>query len=124
MLIANGCNVIGIDLDESRCELAKSFGAATICSRNTRDTVKEVLLLTDHIGADGVIISASTKSDQLIKNAAEMSRKRGRIVLLGVAGLNIDRSDFYEKELTFQVSCSYGPGRYDPQYEVVEMIIQ
>jgi threonine dehydrogenase-like Zn-dependent dehydrogenase len=69
------------------------------------------------VGADAVIITASTSSNQVIKDAALMSRKRGRIVLVGVVGLNIDRSDFYEKELTFQVSCSYGPGRYDETYE-------
>jgi predicted dehydrogenase len=72
---------------------------------------------TNGIGADGVIITASTQSDSVISQAAQMSRKRGRIILVGVIGLDIKRSDFYEKELSFQVSCSYGPGRYDDQYE-------
>ena len=72
---------------------------------------------TNHVGADAVIITASTKSNEVIKQAANMSRKRGRIVLVGVIGLELDRADFYEKELTFQVSCSYGPGRYDEEYE-------
>jgi predicted dehydrogenase len=72
---------------------------------------------TQGIGADGVIITASTKSDEIISQAARMSRKRGSIILIGVIGLNISRADFYEKELSFQVSCSYGPGRYDDDYE-------
>jgi len=79
--------------------------------------VKFVEQQTNSIGADGVIITASTKSNEIISQAAKMSRKRGRIILVGVIGLNINRSDFYEKELTFQVSCSYGPGRYDEDYE-------
>ena len=64
------------------------------------------------------MITASAKSNEIISQAAQMSRKRGRIVLIGVVGLNILRSDFYEKELSFQVSCSYGPGRYDNNYEL------
>ncbi len=69
------------------------------------------------IGADAVIITASSKSNDIISASAQMSRKRGRIVLVGVTGLDISRDDFYKKELTFQVSCSYGPGRYDDNYE-------
>ena len=68
-------------------------------------------------GVDGVIITASTPSDEPVHQAAQMCRKRGRIVLVGVTGLKLSRADFYEKELSFQVSCSYGPGRYDPGYE-------
>jgi predicted dehydrogenase len=68
-------------------------------------------------GVDAVIITAATDSDEPVQSAARMCRKRGRIVLVGVAGLNFSRADFYEKELSFQVSCSYGPGRYDPSYE-------
>ena len=66
---------------------------------------------------DAVIITASTKSNEPVHQAALMCRKRGRIVLVGVIGLELSRADFYEKELSFQVSCSYGPGRYDPSYE-------
>ncbi len=76
-----------------------------------------MLAQTDDIGADGVIITASSKTNDIIHQAAQMSRKRGRIVLVGVIGLDIQRADFYEKELSFQVSCSYGPGRYDDTYE-------
>ncbi|MFA6713588.1 MAG: Gfo/Idh/MocA family oxidoreductase, partial [Bacteroidales bacterium] len=81
------------------------------------DPVKFVLQATNEIGADGVIITASNKENEIIHQAAEMSRQRGRIILVGVIGLNILRDDFYKKELTFQVSCSYGPGRYDENYE-------
>jgi len=116
LLKANGCNVIGFDLDQSKCELANSWGIKTL-NPKTNDPVKSVLESTQNIGADGVLITASTKSNDVISQAAQMSRKRGRIVLVGVIGLNINRADFYEKELSFQVSCSYGPGRYDDRYE-------
>lgn len=116
LLKANGCNAIGLDLDKSKVEKARTFGITAVNS-STLDPMKFVEEQTDGIGADAVLITASTKSDTVIKQAAQMSRKRGRIVLVGVVGLDIDRSDFYEKELAFQVSCSYGPGRYDEEYE-------
>ncbi|GGG11446.1 oxidoreductase [Dokdonia pacifica] len=117
LLRANGCKVIGIDFDQSKLDLAKQWGIETINPGKGDDPVKTVLELTDNIGADGVIITASTKTNDVIAQAAQMSRKRGRIILVGVIGLDISRADFYEKELTFQVSCSYGPGRYDDNYE-------
>lgn len=117
LLRANGCKVIGIDFDQSKLDMAKQWGIATINPGKGDDPVKAVLELTDGIGADGVIITASTKTNDVIAQAAQMSRKRGRIILVGVIGLDISRADFYEKELTFQVSCSYGPGRYDDNYE-------
>jgi len=116
LLKANGCNVIGIDLDQSKCTLANNWRIKTL-NPKTNDPVKSVLESTQNIGADGVLITASTKSNDVISQAAQMSRKRGRIVLVGVIGLDINRADFYEKELSFQVSCSYGPGRYDDIYE-------
>ncbi|MAP80970.1 MAG: dehydrogenase [Aequorivita sp.] len=116
MLLANGCRVIGIDIDQSKLDLAKQWGVIPINPKQS-DVVKEVTELTDGIGADGVIITASAKTDAIISQAAQMSRKRGRIILVGVIGLNLSRAEFYEKELTFQVSCSYGPGRYDEDYE-------
>ena len=117
LLVANGCRVIGIDLDPNKIEIAKKKGIIAINPRDGADVVKSVTELTDNAGADGVIITASAKTDEIIADAAKMSRKRGRIILVGVIGLNISRADFYEKELTFQVSCSYGPGRYDDSYE-------
>lgn len=116
LLKANGCKVIGFDLDEKKLEIARSYGITAINS-GKQDPVKYIKEITDNVCADAVLITASTKSDAVIKQAANMSRKRGRIVLVGVIGLNIDRADFYEKELTFQVSSSYGPGRYDEEYE-------
>ncbi len=116
LLKANGCNVIGIDLDQAKCDLAERWRIKTI-NPKTQNTVKSVMEITQEIGVDSVLITASTKSNDVISQAAQMCRKQGRIVLVGVIGLKINRADFYEKELTFQVSCSYGPGRYDDQYE-------
>lgn len=116
LLKANGCKVVGFDLDEDKLKRAESYGITAVNS-GKQDPVRFMEDFTDQIGADAVIITASTKSNEVIKQAANMSRKRGRIVLVGVIGLDIDRADFYEKELSFQVSCSYGPGRYDEDYE-------
>lgn len=117
LLKANGCKVIGFDFDNSKVELANSLGIKAVNPGDGTDQVKFVLSETNDIGADGVIITASNKSNEIISQSANMSRKRGRIVLVGVIGLDISRADFYEKELSFQVSCSYGPGRYDEAYE-------
>ena len=117
LLKANGCRVIGIDRDRKKLELAAANGIITMSADGNNDPVKFVQSLTDSNGADAVIITASSKDNSIIAQAANMSRKRGRIVLIGAVGLNISRADFYEKELSFQVSCSYGPGRYDPSYE-------
>lgn len=117
LLKANGCRVIGFDYDNGKVELARKFGIDAANPGEGVDQVGYVQNLTGNIGADAVIITASNKSNEIISQSAKMSRKRGRIVLVGVIGLDISRADFYEKELTFQVSCSYGPGRYDEQYE-------
>jgi predicted dehydrogenase/threonine dehydrogenase-like Zn-dependent dehydrogenase len=117
LLLANGCRVVGIDIDSNKIALAEKWGVITINPDKSPDPVKSVLEITNGIGADGVIITASAKNNEIISQAAKMSRKRGRIILIGVIGLDINRADFYEKELTFQVSCSYGPGRYDENYE-------
>lgn len=117
LLVANGCRVIGIDLDERKVEIARSKGVLAINPKDGTDVVKCAIDLTNGIGADGIIITASAKGNEIITQAARMSRKRGRIILVGVTGLDISRADFYEKELSFQVSCSYGPGRYDENYE-------
>ena len=117
LLVASGCNVIGIDINEQRLKLAEQFGAAVIHGAAGGGSVTAVNAMTGARGADAVLITASAKTDDIVHQAAEMSRKRGRIVLVGVVGLNLKRSDFYEKELSFQVSCSYGPGRYDNAYE-------
>jgi predicted dehydrogenase/threonine dehydrogenase-like Zn-dependent dehydrogenase len=117
LLKANGCRVIGIDFDEQKINIAKQKGIITINPSKGQEPIQSVLEHTDQIGADAVLITASAKDNLIIHQAAEMSRKRGRIVLVGVIGLDIRRDDFYKKELSFQVSCSYGPGRYDEEYE-------
>ena len=117
LLVSNGCNVIGFDFDDNKIKIAREKGILAFNPKMGLDVVKTVENITGGIGADGVIITASSKTNEIIEQAAKMSRKRGRIILVGVTGLNINRSDFYEKELSFQVSCSYGPGRYDDNYE-------
>jgi predicted dehydrogenase len=117
LLRANGCRVIGIDMDSDRLAFAASFGAHCIDLRGCSDPVASASEYARYRGVDAVIITASTNSNQPIQQAAQMCRKRGRIVLVGVTGLELSRADFYAKELSFQVSCSYGPGRYDPSYE-------
>ncbi|MBN2559854.1 MAG: bi-domain-containing oxidoreductase [Phycisphaerae bacterium] len=117
LLLADGCRVLGIDIDPKRLETARRFGAETVDVPGGADPVASAMSFSSGRGVDGVLITASSKSDEIIKQATGMCRKRGRIVLVGVTGLGLRRSDFYQKELTFQVSCSYGPGRYDPTYE-------
>lgn len=117
LLLANGCNVIGFDFDARKVALAKEKGIVAINPLEGTDQVKFVENYTNGVGADGVLITASSKSNEIISQSAQMCRKKGRIVLIGVVGLDISRADFYEKEITFQVSCSYGPGRYDESYE-------
>ena len=117
LLRAHGCRVLGLDFDPQRLELARSFGAEVVDLASGQDPVAVAQSFSRGRGVDAVIITASTKSNEPVHHAAQMCRKRGRIVLVGVTGLELSRADFYEKEITFQVSCSYGPGRYDPNYE-------
>lgn len=117
LLKGNGCRVIGVDFDQQKVNIAKSKGIIALNPQKDGDVISFVLEQTNSIGCDGVIITASAKGDEIIHQAAQMSRQRGRIVLVGVVGLNIRRDDFYKKELSFQVSSSYGPGRYDDNYE-------
>lgn len=117
ILRANGCKVIGTDFDEAKLELARRFGATTVNLAKGEDPVAVGMASTRGRGVDAVLITASTNSHEPVHQAAQVCRKRGRIVLVGVVGLSLSRADFYEKELSFQVSCSYGPGRYDPDYE-------
>ena len=116
LLRASGCRILGVDKDPARLALAGSFGAEVV-NFVDGDPVAVARNFSANVGVDSVLITAATDSNEPVHQAASMCRKRGRIVLVGVAGLQLSRADFYEKELTFQVSCSYGPGRYDPQYE-------
>jgi predicted dehydrogenase/threonine dehydrogenase-like Zn-dependent dehydrogenase len=117
LLRANGCQVLGIDTDPAKTALARRFGAVTVELSAGEDPLSAAENFTGGRGVDGVLITAATSSNDPVTQGARMCRKRGRIVLVGVAGLELNRSDFYEKELSFQVSCSYGPGRYDASYE-------
>ena len=117
ILRANGCRVIGFDYDQTKVDIAGKFGIIAVNPAGGTDQVRFVEEQTNGIGADAVLIAASAKGNEIISQSARMSRKRGRIVLIGVVGLDISRAEFYKKELSFQVSCSYGPGRYDDNYE-------
>jgi predicted dehydrogenase/threonine dehydrogenase-like Zn-dependent dehydrogenase len=117
LLRASGCRVLGIDFDPTKLELARRWGAETVDLSAGEDPVAAAERFTRGRGLDGVLITAATKSSEPVHQAAVMCRKRGRIVLTGVTGLELSRDDFYKKELSFQVSCSYGPGRYDASYE-------
>ncbi len=117
LLRANGCEVMAVDLQPARLALAAGFGARTVDLSTGGDPVRAAQAWLQGVGVDGVLITASAQGDEIMHQAAEAARKRGRIVLVGVVGLNLRRDDFYKKELTFQVSCSYGPGRYDEEYE-------
>lgn len=117
ILRSNGCNVIGVDFDPLKVTRANAYGAKCICVNDGFDVRPEIIAQNDGREVDGVIITASTTSDDVISYSAQACRKRGRIILVGVTGLNLKRSDFYEKEISFQVSCSYGPGRYEKKFE-------
>lgn len=110
----NGCHVVGIDLDVNRTDLAEELGMDIGFNRTD---VEEIGRLTHGIGADGVIITAASSSHDLIADAFHLCRRKGRVVLVGDVGLNLKRADFYQKEIDFLISTSYGPGRYDSQYE-------
>lgn len=114
LLRANGCRVFGTDPDLSKCELALKIGAE---AARPNFGSADLMDRTRSIGADAVLIAASTPSDGPIQLAADTVRTKGRVVAVGAVGLNLPRRPFYFKEAEFVVSCSYGPGRYDPEYE-------
>jgi predicted dehydrogenase len=117
LLRAHGCRVLGLDFDREKLALAERFGAEVVDLGRGADPLRAADAFSRGRGVDAVLVTAATKSNEPMHQAAQMCRKRGRIVLVGVTGLELSRADFYEKELSFQVSCSYGPGRYDPTYE-------
>lgn len=117
LLKAHGCRVIGVDFSPERLAMARLWGAECVNLGQGENPVDAAMAATGGVGVDGVLIAAATDSDEPLSQAARMCRKRGRIVLVGVIGPKLSRAEFYEKELSFQVSCSYGPGRYDPDYE-------
>ncbi|MFC4293996.1 bi-domain-containing oxidoreductase [Novosphingobium tardum] len=114
LLKANGCRVIGYDPHPDRARLALEMGADAVTSE---DPAALVANETRGVGADFVIITASSKSSAPVNQAAELSRMKGRVVMVGMVGLELDREPFYKRELDLRLSMSYGPGRYDPAYE-------
>lgn len=117
LLRANGCRTIGMDIDGDRLDLARSLGMELGLDAGETDDLDQVARLTEGLGADGVIITAATPSDAVVSQAFRVCRKKGRVVLVGDVGLNLNRGDFYAKEIDFLISTSYGPGRYDHRYE-------
>ena len=118
LLRANGCRVIGTDIDSRRIAVAQEMGMHAGIDPSTEDVAKRVQILSDGFGADGVIITAAaSENHDIIAQAMQCCRKRGKVVIVGDIGLNLKRNEFYAKELDVLISCSYGPGRYDPVYE-------
>ena len=116
LLKANGCRVFGIDLDRNKIKLAQRLGADQGCAPDD-EARRRVAEWSRGRGADAVLITAATSSNQPVELAGEISRQKGRVVVVGAVGLNIPRKPYYDRELTFRISMSYGPGRYDPEYE-------
>jgi predicted dehydrogenase/threonine dehydrogenase-like Zn-dependent dehydrogenase len=117
LLKAAGCRVLGFDLDQRRVALAAQLGADYSAAPSTVDVEREVRNRTAGHGVDVTIITAAAATNALAQQAMELTRKKGRVVVVGDVGLGLKRSPFYEKEIDFLISCSYGPGRYDNQYE-------
>lgn len=119
LLKASGCRVIAIDIDDRRCKIAKEHGAEKIYnSLHYQKIEDEIIRYTNGYGVDGVIFTAATNDPSVISSAFKMCKRKGRVILVGVAGNKIDRNDLYQKELDFLISTSYGPGRYDDNYEL------
>lgn len=117
LLKAAGCRVIGFDLESRRVELAKRLGMDYGFRPGKFDVENEIRHLTGDHGVDATIITAASESDAIVQQAMEITRKKGRVVVVGAVGLGLKRAPFYEKEIDFLISCSYGPGRYDSRYE-------
>lgn len=112
-----GCTVVGIDLIPERLDLAKKMGADLVLNPTEQNVKKEIDSVTAHYGVDATIITAGSKSNSIVQQAMEATRRKGRVVLVGDVGLQLERDPFYQKEIDFLMSCSYGPGRYDDSYE-------
>lgn len=117
ILKASGCKVIGIDIDERRLNIANTTGCDYVINSSNYDVIKEVEKITEGYGVDATIITAAANSNEVLSQAFNICRKKGKVVLVGVVGKEYKREDMYKKELDFIISTSYGPGRYDPNYE-------
>ena len=118
MLKAAGCRVLATDLDESRLAMARELGAEASVNPTSEDAVSYVMHWSEGKGVDAALVFAATSSSEPVSQAFQMSRRKGRVVLVGVAGNEYKRADMYQKELDFVISTSYGPGRYDDSYEL------
>jgi len=118
ILKVSGCRVLGIDIDGNRINKAMSFGLYKGINAKSYDIVHEIIQNTNGFGADAVIITAASESDSLINQSVEMCRRKGKVVIVGDVAINIKREEFYKRELDVLISTSYGPGRYDNNYEV------
>jgi len=116
ILKANGCDVLAIDINQNRLELAQKLGADITAI--SQDAIAGAEAFSQGIGADAVIITAASKSERIINEAGEISRMKGRVIMVGMTPMNIPRDIYYKKELDFRMSMSYGPGRYDSNYEI------
>ena len=117
ILNASGIRVIAIDLDNKRLALAQEYGADRVIDPQQEDPVNIVKNITNGLGADAVIFTATTSSSKPLSQSFNMCRRKGKVVLVGVSGMEINRKDIYSKEIDFLISTSYGPGRYDKSYE-------
>jgi predicted dehydrogenase/threonine dehydrogenase-like Zn-dependent dehydrogenase len=119
LLSASGGRVIAMDIDQHRCDVAKSCGAEIVLNTQEYSAIEEkVFKITNGFGADSVIFTAATSNPSIISSAFKMCKRKGKVVLVGIAGDTIHREDIYAKELDFLISTSYGPGRYDHEYEM------
>lgn len=114
LLRANGCRVLGTDLDPSLVALAGRFGATGVAASDTEVACRE---LTGGHGVDAVLVCAGTSSNQPIELCGRITREKGRVVVVGAVNMDIPREDYFKKEISVVISRSYGPGRYDPGYE-------
>jgi predicted dehydrogenase/threonine dehydrogenase-like Zn-dependent dehydrogenase len=117
LLKAAGCRVIGLDISDTNFPLAAQFGCDVVL-KSEESAVRSTLEMTRGHGVDAVIVTASSQSSEPLAIAMRMARKRAKVVIVGAVGMELQRSPFYEKELQVRISCSYGPGRYDPAYEI------
>ena len=118
LLKAAGCHVLGIDLDKRRVKLAINQGIDFGFNDSVETILQNISQITNGLGADATIICAASESNELVQQAMQMTRQKGKVVVVGAVGLGLQRKPFYEKEIDFLISCSYGPGRYDTNYEL------
>ena len=117
LLKASGCSVFGLDISERNFQLARQLGC-DMCAISSHEAVPSVEQFTRGFGADAVVITAATTSNSPIELATQFARKKAKVVIVGAVSMDIPRMPSYEKELDFRMSCSYGPGRYDKDYEI------